>query len=142
MVPKSCSLKITANRIAEIYQELKTLKIEDARNAIAVLLRVFLELSVDHFLEANGSSSTQKTGGGEKNKPLDKKLSEAVDILVGKGVPKAHFAVITRSLGVKTSPMNIDLFHMYVHNQFASPSPAELTAAWDQSQPLFEKIWP
>jgi hypothetical protein len=40
------------------------------------------------------------------------------------------------------SPMNIDLFHKYVHDRFATPSPGELTAAWDHAQPLFEKIWP
>jgi hypothetical protein len=56
-------------------------------------------------------------------------------------VPRAHFAAITRSLSVKTSPMNIDLFHLYVHDRFATPSPSELTAAWDHAQPLFEKIW-
>jgi hypothetical protein len=58
------------------------------------------------------------------------------------GVPPAHFASITRDLSVATSPMNTDLFHLYVHDRFATPSPAELTAAWDHAQPLFEKIWP
>ena len=38
--------------------------------------------------------------------------------------------------------MNIDLFHLYVHDRFATPSPQELTVAWDNAQPLFEKIWP
>ena len=142
VVPKGCPVKVTDNRIAEIYRELQTLKLEEARNAIAVLMRVFLELSIDHFLEANGSSPTTKTGGGEINKKLDKKLAEVVDMLSGKGMPKRHLDPIVRSLSVQTSPMNINLFHQYVHNRFATPSPQELTAAWDQSQPLFENIWP
>lgn len=58
------------------------------------------------------------------------------------GVPRNHFAAITRSLSVQTSPMNIDLFHLYVHDRFATPIQSDLTAAWDQAQPLFEKIWP
>ena len=142
VVPKNCPINISNNRIAEIYQELRTLKLGDSRNAIAVLMRVFLELSVDHFLETNGGSLRfPAPGGGDQLKKLDRKLAETVDLLVKLGVPKTHFAAITRSLSVATSPMNINLFHLYVHDRFATPSPSELTAAWDHAQPLFEKIW-
>jgi hypothetical protein len=110
VVPKGCSLNVTNNRIGEIYRELRTLKIIDARNAIAVLLRVFLEMSVDHFLEKHGGSLSIQTGGGQKFKKLDKKLAEVVDMLVSMKVPRSHFAAVIRSLSVPTSPMNIDLF--------------------------------
>jgi hypothetical protein len=143
IVPRNCMLNVTDNRIGEIYHELQTLKLTDARNAIAVLLRVFLEMSVDHFLEANGTSlKFSVPGRGEKYKSLDKKLSETVEMLVSKGASQDHFAAVIRSLNVKTSPLNIDLFHLYVHDRFATPSPQELTAAWNNAQPFFEKIWP
>lgn len=142
VVPKNCILGVTDNRIAEIFRELRTLKLGEARNSIAILLRVFLELSVDHFLEANGRDLSVKTGGGDKFKKLDKKLAEAVDILVGIGVPRAHFDGVIRGLSVQTSPMHIDLLHRYVHDRFQTPSASDLTAAWNNAQPLFEKIWP
>jgi hypothetical protein len=142
VVPRGCQLNVTDNRISQIYKELRTLKLVDARNAIAVLLRVFLELSVDHFLENNGGSLTYKDGTRERFKKLDKKLAEVVDLLVSMGVRRSTFAMIIRSLSVETSPMNIELFHLYVHDRFAAPSPERLTAAWDHAQPLFEKIWP
>ena len=143
VVPKGCPIKVTDNRIAEIYRELRTLKLDDAPNAIAIMLRVFLELSVDHFLEANNVSlSTTAPNGRTIHKKLDKKLAETVDLLVSIGVNKSHFASIARSLSVQTSPMNIELFHRYVHDRFATPQPQELKAAWDHAQPLFEKIWP
>jgi hypothetical protein len=98
IVPKNCSIKVTDNRIGEIYQELQTLKLEDARNAIAVLLRVFLEMSVDHFLENNGGTLRfTPPGGRERHKELDKKLAETVDMLVSMGVAKNHFAAVIRS---------------------------------------------
>jgi hypothetical protein len=143
VVPRSCRLNVTGNRIGEIYQELQTLRLEGARNAIAVLMRVFLELSIDHFLEAHKVPlRLQNPGGGERFKELDKKLAETVGILYSVGVPKARFASLERDLKVATSPMNIALFHRYVHDRFATPSPSELTAAWDHAQPLFEHIWP
>jgi hypothetical protein len=143
VVPKNCQLDVKDNRIDEIYQELRKLKLTDARNAIAVLLRVFLEMSVDHFLENNGGSlKFTPLGGKETHKKLNKKLLEVVDMLVSMKVPRNHFAAVIRSLSVPSSPMNIDLFHLYVHDRFATPSPQELTAAWNNAQPLFEKIWP
>jgi hypothetical protein len=143
VVPKNCQINVTDNRIDEIYVELRTLKLADARNAIAVLMRVFLELSVDHFLEANGSSLDFKLPNGQRRwKDLDKKLSETVDILVKRGVPRAHFQAVIRSVSDKNSPMHMELFHRYVHDRFQTPVTSDLIAAWNNAQPLFEKIWP
>jgi hypothetical protein len=142
VVPRNCSLNVTNSRIEEIYVELKTLRLTEARNAIAVLLRVFLELSVDRFLEANKIKlSIPKKGGGEYFKPLDQKVREAIDVLVNVGVPRANFNAVTRSLSDKTSPLHPDLLHAYVHDRSSTPSPQHLTAAWDHAQPLFERIW-
>jgi hypothetical protein len=142
VVPRNCSLNVTNSRIEEIYVELKTLRLTESRNAIAVLMRVFLELSVDRFLEANKIKlSTPKKGGGEYYKPLDQKVREAVDVLVNVGVPRASFNTVTRSLSDKTSPLHPDLLHAYVHDRYSTPSPQLLTAAWDHAQPLFERIW-
>jgi len=142
VVPKGCPVNVTDNRIAEIYKELRALKLDDAPNAIAVLLRVFLEMSVDHFLENNGGSLTATDNGRKRWKKLDRKLKEVIDMLVSMNVPETKLAAIKRSVDVKTSPVNVELFHLYVHERFATPSPAELKAAWNNAQPLFEKIWP
>lgn len=145
VVPKSCSLNVTDSRLSEIYNELRTLKLADSRNAVSVLLRVFLELSVDHFLEANGVDLhhvPDPKSGKKLWKTLDKKLAETVGILVNAGIPAAHFAAVTQSVSNKNSPMHTDLFHRYVHDRFQTPLTTDLIAAWNNAQPLFEKIWP
>ncbi len=143
VVPRTCKLNVTQNRVADIFKELRTLKLDDAPNSIAVLLRVFLELSVDYYLQKNGVSLSVTHPGGKTNfKSLDKKLEEVVALLVSAGVPSSNFSAVTRSMSVKTSPLHPDLLHRYVHDQFQTPVPRELAAAWDHGQPLFEKIWP
>jgi hypothetical protein len=147
VVPKSCPINVTDNRIADIYKELRTLKLEDgpspAPNAIAVLLRVFLELSIDHFLEQSGSKLTKpKPGGGEYYRSLDNKVEEVIEILVKIGVPRDTLSPVIRSLSDKTSPLHPETLHAYIHNRFETPSPGQLKAAWDRAQPLFERIWP
>lgn len=135
---------MTDNRISEIYEELRTLSLDKTRNAIAVLLRVFLEMSVDHFLEGHGVSLRHKPKGGNREvwKNLDMKLAEVVAMLVKIGVPESHFVSVRRDLTQPSSPMNLELWHRYVHDRFATPSSSDLTAAWDHAQPLFDKIWP
>ncbi len=144
VVPNTCKLNVTQNRTAEIYKELRTLRLDDARNAIAVLLRVFLELSVDYLLTKHGVplKVTPAPGGRQIWKSLDVKLADAVGILVKIGVPATDFNAITRAVVIRTSPIHIDLLHRYVHDQFQTPVSKELAAAWDHAQPLFERIWP
>ena len=50
LIPGSFRLVIENDRINGIYRELKTLSVEDYVNSVAVLFRVFIELSVDEYL--------------------------------------------------------------------------------------------
>jgi hypothetical protein len=142
VVPKNCRLNVTKNRPSSIYGELRSLKLVDAPNAIAVLMRVFLELSLDYFLIDSGRPLKVPRGGGaERYKTLQEKLQEAVDILVDVVVRREDFAAIIRSISDKNSPLHYDLLHAYVHDLNSAPLTPTLTAAWDHAQPLFEKIW-
>jgi hypothetical protein len=75
VVPKGCNLAISDNRIAQIFRELRTLKLDDAPNAIAVLTRVFLELSVEHYMTANSIPlTTPVPNRQDADKSLKKRL--------------------------------------------------------------------
>jgi hypothetical protein len=50
VIPKSCKLTITNAKIEKIYGELRILLLSKHVHAIGVLLRVFLEMSVDDYL--------------------------------------------------------------------------------------------
>ena len=47
------ALRISQERLNEIYHELRRLDIYDYTNAVSVLFRVFLELSVDEYIDNN-----------------------------------------------------------------------------------------
>jgi hypothetical protein len=142
VVPKACRLNITNAKIEEIYNELRTLLLEKHPHAIAVLLRVFLETSVDDYLTRSSVALTVSTAGGTKDKKLWHKVEECVDHLVKGGADKRDFKGITVALGNTNNPFSPELLHAYVHNRFFSPTERDLTAAWDNGQPLFERIWP
>jgi len=144
LVPRGVSLNVQDNRLASILKELRTVKIDDARNAMAVLLRVFLELSVDHYMRRHKLPPKLRDpqSGKEYDKKLSKKIEEVVDhIALQPNVNKKDFLGVTRALTDKRSPLYIDLLHAYVHNLFVIPKHHDLIGAWDEAQPLFERIW-
>jgi hypothetical protein len=142
LIPKDVVLNITNAKIAEIEEELRTLLLAKHKHSIAVLFRVFLETSVDHFLNEHGLSTTYSTPGGTKDKSLNKKTKEAIDHLISLGEPKKHLDGISNGLNNPQSPLHVDTLHNYVHNRFYSPTEQELKVAWNNSQIFFEKIWP
>jgi hypothetical protein len=142
LIPKACKLNVVNPKLAEIYNELRNLRLAQYPHAISVLLRVFLETSVDHYLTKAGISLTVTTPAGDKDKKLQKKVEETIADLVGKGAGKKDFAGVSKGISDKNHPLSVDLLHSYVHNRFVSPTERDLTVAWDNAQALFERIWP
>lgn len=142
LIPRQCSLRVTTSKVAEIEKELRKLPLADYRHAISVLLRVFLELSVDHYLTANGIGLQVVHSGGKKSwKEMSQKVDEAVDHMIAGGIPRKDLDGIRNGINNKNSPLFKDTLHNYVHNRFYSPTEADLTTAWDNAQPFFERLW-
>ena len=142
VVPKTSRLNIINPKIAEIYNELRSLRLSQHPHAIAVLLRVFLETSVDHYLTKAKISLDVSTPGGVKDKKLKNKVEETIDHMIKNGAAKKDFTGVKKGISENNHPLSVDLLHSYVHNRFVSPTERDLTVAWDNAQPLFERIWP
>lgn len=145
IVPKHCQLNVTNAKIGEIYNELRKMRLDTYPNAISVMLRVFIENSVDHYLSKVTTppiSLLVQTPNGDKDKSLSKKLEEAIEDMVKSGANRKDYVVITRGMSDKRSPLSVDLLHSYVHSRFVGATERELTVAWDGAQPFFERIWP
>jgi hypothetical protein len=145
IVPKGCGLNVSTPKIAGIYAELKSLQLSRHVHAIAVLLRVFLEMSVDEYLVTTAGSSLKfkhPKDGSFHDKTLRQKVEETVAHLVSQGADKKDFLGVTRGLTDVNHPFSIDTLHAYIHNRFFTPVDTHLTTAWDNAQPFFEKLWP
>lgn len=145
VVPKTCKLKIGTPKIAGIFEELRSLQLSKHKHAIAVLLRVFLELSVDEYLTKVAGVKltwTPPKGNRTVDKTLQMKLKEAIDHLVAQGAPPKDFLGVTKGTTDPNHPFSIDTLHAYIHNRYFTPVDTHLIAAWDNAQHLFEMIWP
>ena len=138
--PKDFLVYITQNRINNIFVELKKLNVDEFPNAVSVMLRVFLELSLDHFLEETIKWPEQKI----ENSTLAQKLVAVANDLETKKIMSAkELAPIRKAAGGQTLLVaSIKTLHGYVHNKHFSPIPSELKTTWDDLAPFLSNLWP
>lgn len=139
VIPPSCSLWIPNGRINEIYRELIDLSVEDFTNAAGVLLRVFLELSVDSFLLSYGLVSEAE----RREASLAKRLKTLVEHMAATGeiTPQLEKAMKQVAEGSSVVAASATTFNQYVHNPYSFPKATDVRLAWDELQPLLVALW-
>jgi len=136
LIPLIHHLKIDNSRIKKIFIELKSLDIKFYRNAIAVLFRVFIELSCDYFIKTNSL----------KNVNVDSKLNQKVEAIAThfentSTMTKNELKIARKMSSSQHQTNSVNTFNAYVHNIDYSPIPDDLKSAWDDLWPFIEKIW-
>jgi hypothetical protein len=139
LIPRSCKIEITQKRVHDLFQELKRLDLTDFSNAGAVMLRVFIELSVDHFVEVKLGWDERQTG----NSKLRDKLSKVAQFLEEEEVmTRNELAPIRKAAtGDGMLAASVKSMNQYVHNRYFSPVASELVVIWDDFQVFIQKVW-
>lgn len=144
VIPKGCKLNVTVPKIDGIYEELRTLQLSRHVHAIAVLLRVFLEMSVDDYMAKHHLPTTfiEPKSGRKIDKNLKTKVKDTVAHMVKNGAVEKDLKGVTNAMTDINHPFAIDTLHAYIHNRFFTPVDRHLVTAWDNAEPFFGTIWP
>lgn len=144
MVPPSATLNIDSNheRVRSIFGELKKINMQDLPNAVAVLFRVFFELSVDAYLKKHGLPLEHPTPKGLVHKKFQTKIKEVVAHMCDHGVQERDIRAVANMPSDKANPLHPDYLHAYVHDPHYAPMDFHLRTAWDNALPFFQKVWP
>jgi hypothetical protein len=135
LIPKDCVLEIHEPKINNIYHELKSVQISIAPNAMGVLFRVFLEISLDYYADKYGMKFKQ-------DDTVSAKITKISDGLERKKIADASQLKNIRSVAAKgNSILSIERFHEYVHSFKTQPAPIDLIYKWDNLQEFFELLW-
>ncbi|MBT2762401.1 hypothetical protein [Paenibacillus sp. ISL-20] len=131
-------LVIGQPRILKLFNELKSLNLNDYPNAAAVLFRTFIELSADHYLEQKkliqGKISVEST--------LGVKIDAIAKHIQDSGfMTENQLRAIRQMTSSPTQNQSVKTFHAYVHNKSVTPTATDLKAAWDDLWPFIEKMW-
>lgn len=134
------NLNVGSPRINDIYVELLTLDADTLTNAGAVLLRVFLELSVDDFID----NKNLMTDAQKRSTPLAGRMKKvADDMLKAATIDNSLKAMVYKVADSQhTIAASTVTFNQYVHNKYVIPKPSELRTSWDELEPFLAKIWP
>lgn len=136
LIPRGFNLKITDTKTNDIFQELKKMPIQDYPNAVAVLFRSFLELSVYHAIETNFPEE-------ELNKfkfvPSCKKVYQ--HFCDNKILNDKELKSLKIAFSNKLDVLAPETLNTYIHSKFVFPSPINLFSAWNNYQTFLQKIW-
>lgn len=140
LIPSDARLNINEPRIRRMARELQTLDVNEFPNGVAVLFRVFLELSVDFYLVNKGHKSKDSL----RSRRLSQKLLEAATNLETAGTLSRQDAAPVRAACERNSFLATSVLSMneYIHNYLMNPSPTDLRNVWDSLQPFMKVLWP
>lgn len=138
LVPRSFLVSAPAklHRVDPILWELKHLRLATYPNAIAVLFRTFIEMTVNAYLEKNDLPCNQSDRLSQRTERAIKHLEERRGDAVKRAIKPVRAAF--------SSPgglFSLATLHEYVHNPQWHPVPSELRRHWDNYEPFLALLW-
>lgn len=134
---RKSDLNISDKRVAGVFDELCELSAKSKPNACAVLLRVMLEMSVLHYLEAHGIG-TQGKGGHQTELHI---LIDRAFTQMKKLNSNLDLHAIEELVNAKRTGVRMRELHKYVHSRHIFPAHSDLVAMADEITPFLLEIW-
>ena len=145
LIPKSFKCHLQMPRIAEVLSELQKLKVDGFENAAAVLLRIFIEMSIAHYMESTGSMKTLTARLNKDGKkpatwtPTFRQMLGDVlqnDQSVIAAIPKQALKALNKAVSDDGYPLSLDGMDQFVHNPYVAPTERQLRQFWNSFQHL------
>lgn len=152
LIPGSFSCDVNNQRINDVFDELKILPVAKCRNAVALMFRSLLEMSLGYYLERTGHlakltaqiRAARETDKFKLPKDWHPTLTEMLQYIVHKDTDIISNGNLLKALrkfvSQKKELISIDTLNLFVHNQHFYPNEDDLRSFWLQLQGLFEII--
>jgi hypothetical protein len=139
LIPAAFDLDIEHDRCRDIFGELGELPVSNYRNSVAVLSRVFLELSLDVYIKKHRIWTVEQLKGSS----LAQKMNAVAQRLKIAGTfDEQQLLAIQRAArdDSRLAP-TVKTLHQYIHNEHMVPLVADLNAEWKILEPLIAAVW-
>ena len=152
LIPQDFAISISHQRIDSICKELQKLDVSKYSNAVAVLFRVFLELSINHFIEKKKKEridllkelkeKQKKKDQGERKISLRQKMKIVCEYMQKEEIlTKNELRPVRTAIEKQYDISSIQTFNSYVHNLSHFPSDSDLKHSWNNMQNFIQKLW-
>ena len=146
VLPKDFKILSGNDRLIDIRRELVKLKRSEFPNAGAVLLRVFLELSIKDYLERMGLLEDLKKDLQSRDKlhpsgmPLMKQLVEKIVVLAKNQLENENAVMVEKALRYdQAAPFSISELNTFIHHT-DFPTDRDILQFWERTEPLFRMM--
>lgn len=144
LIPKGVELPIPSSyrRVYDIFRELRLISVRQYPNTVAVMFRVFLELSVNAYMETFNMLKEGEMTANDSKHDLAGHTQQVINHMIGKGYINRELSKgIKNELKAESSPLSIESLNAYVHSAHLFPQSTNLITGWDNVQPFFEILW-
>lgn len=142
LIPKELEIPIDNPKIYAIFDELKKMPIDSFPQSVSVMLRVFLELSVDEFIDTYNIQYGAAKTACESSESLENKVRRVSNYMqMRKLISKDQYKGIHVEMKDRDSILSVDTLNAFVHNKSVSPKADNLITGWNNIQVFFEKLW-
>lgn len=142
LVPKNLVLHINNPKLNKIFEELKQITVRTCPNASSVLLRVFLELSVDAYLEKFNLVINDALTACESKQNLHGKVNRVLDHMYKQNTLNKDLSKgIKFEINDSNSVLSIESLNAYIHSEFFYPKADNLIIGWDNIETFFVRLW-
>lgn len=152
LIPSSITCDVNNQRINDVFNELRKLKVAQYPNAVGIMFRCLLEMSLGYYLDKTGHLT--KLVDNERREKLQKgqKLPDdwhptllyMLKYVVNKENNIINSGNILRALKKliteKDALISVDSLNLFVHNQYIYPNEDTLRRFWMQLERLFQII--
>lgn len=150
LIPSSFSCDVNNQRINDVFNELQKLQVAKFPNAVGVMFRCLLEMSLGYYLDRTGhlaklrreaqtkkakkKQSLPRTWHPTLTEMLEYVTSDDVDIIKNGNLLKA----LRRLVKSKVDLLTVDTLNLFVHNENIHPVEGDLRKFWSELRGLFE----
>jgi hypothetical protein len=145
LISKGLKCHLQMPRITEVLSELQKLKVDGFENAAAVLLRIFIEMSIAHYMESTGSMkilTARLNKDGKKPNTWTPTFRQMLgdmlqnDQAVIAAIPKQALKALNKAVSDDAYPLSLDGMDQFVHNPYVAPTERQLRQFWNSFQHL------
>ena len=139
LVPSSFSITISNHKIASLLHDLRRLSVSSYTVSVSIGLRVFIEGSVDIYMDTANLDKYDSKGKGLK---LAAKIDSVCTHLKSSNLGSKQAANAAKAKLTSTdSVVSTTRLHEFVHNTHVYPSNNELLTAWDSIESWLVYVW-
>ena len=148
LLPSDVRCEVDDRRIRQVFTELKTLQKRPAEypNAIAILLRVLLDLGVSHYIQSHGKTKDlirRFDKQGQRRADWHPSLRQQLQFLLEDmqlPLEPLELKSLKRFHEKKTDQIALDELDGFVHNKYMHPGESDLLSLFTTLSPLLRLL--